>query len=106
MKTYKLEFYVPEESAESVKNSVLEVGAGRIDNYDFCCWQTTSGVGQFRPLEGSSPYIGQLKKIEKVNEVKVELICSENFIFKAITALKKSHPYEVPAFQYWEVNIS
>ena len=102
-KAYKLEFYVPQADAEQVKAALFAAGAGRIGNYDSCCW-STSGCGQFRPLENSSPAIGEHGKIERVNETKIELVCSAELIDEVISALKKSHPYETPAYSYWQIN--
>jgi structural hemagglutinin/hemolysin toxin protein RtxA len=99
---FKLEFYVPEENAEEVKKAVFEAGAGKIGNYDCCAWET-SGTGQVRPCKGSTPFIGQLDKIEKVKEIKVEMVCEDALIDKVIEALKKAHPYETPAYHYWSV---
>ncbi|HOK03705.1 MAG TPA: hypothetical protein P5105_04580 [Victivallales bacterium] len=100
---YKIEFYVPESDLEKVKDALFKAGAAVIGNYDCCAWQT-KGEGQFRPLEGSNPYLGNLNKVEKVVEYKVELVCSDEKIKDVINALKESHPYETPAFQYWKVN--
>lgn len=94
---YKLCFYVPENAADLVKKAVFEAGAGKIGDYDSCCWQT-SGTGQFRPLDGSNPYIGQKGRIETVAEFKVEMVCADEHIKAAIQALKKAHPYEEPAY--------
>jgi hypothetical protein len=33
--------------------------------YDHCAWQTL-GQGQFRPLDGSQPYLGQAGQVEQV----------------------------------------
>ncbi|MEQ8952612.1 MAG: NGG1p interacting factor NIF3, partial [Gammaproteobacteria bacterium] len=55
---YKIEFYVPESHLEQVKSAMFAAGAGRAGEYDSCAWQTL-GQGQFRGLEGSSPYLGQ-----------------------------------------------
>ena len=99
---YKLEFYVPETHLEKVKAAIFAVGAGRIGDYDCCSWQT-AGTGQFRPREGSKPFIGEKDIVEAVKEYKVELACDSKYINKVIEALKKSHPYETPAYQYWEV---
>lgn len=96
----KLEVYIPETHVEELKTALFSAGAGKIGNYDCCCWQT-SGTGQFRPLEGSNAFIGELDKVEKVEEIKLELICPENKMPEIISALKKAHPYETPAFQYW-----
>jgi hypothetical protein len=99
---FKIEFYVPVEAVENVKNAVFTAGAGKIGNYDCCCWETV-GTGHFRPCEGSNPYIGKQEKIEKVEELKIELVCAEEYIDQVIVALKESHPYETPAYQYWAV---
>lgn len=103
IEAYKLEFYVPESHLEKVKMAVFKTGAGKVGNYDCCCWET-SGKGQFRPCEGSQPFVGTKDKIEKVEEIKVELIVPEQNIDEAISALMESHPYETPAYQYWKVN--
>ena len=99
---YKLCVYVPENSVETVKNSLFDAGAGRIGNYDSCCWQTL-GTGQFRPLENSNPSTGSLNEIELVSEVKIEMVCSDDLIKKSIQALRGSHPYEEPAFDVWKL---
>jgi structural toxin protein (hemagglutinin/hemolysin) RtxA len=101
----KLEVYVPTTHAEILKTALFSAGAGKIGNYDCCCWQT-SGTGQFRPLEGSQAFIGERGKIEEVEEIKIELICPDVKITGIIAALKKAHPYETPSFQYWTVKIN
>ena len=99
---YKLCFYVPENATDLVKNAVFEAGAGKIGNYDSCCWQTL-GDGQFRPLDNSQPYIGQKGQLETVTEFKVEMVCADERIKAVIAALKKAHPYEEPAYEVWKL---
>jgi len=94
---YKLIFYIPESHLEEVKIALFQVGAGRIDNYDSCCWQVL-GEGQFRPLSESNPFIGSLGKIEKIAEYRVEMICADNLIVQVLRTLKDTHPYETPAY--------
>ncbi|GAB1263553.1 NGG1p interacting factor NIF3 [Aurantivibrio infirmus] len=94
---FKLSFYVPVSHVDVVKDALFETGAGRIGDYEHCCWQTL-GEGQFKPLKGSQPHIGELGKLEKVAEYKVELVCDSSNIKSAITALRRSHPYEEPAY--------
>ncbi|MEI6423981.1 MAG: NGG1p interacting factor NIF3 [Lentisphaerota bacterium] len=101
---YKIEFYVPETHLEKVKAAVFAAGAGRIGDYDCCSWQT-AGSGQFRPCGGSKPFIGEKDRVETVLEYKVELVCASKYISKVIDSLIKSHPYETPAYQYWEVEL-
>lgn len=95
---YKINFYVPEDHVEIVKTALFEAGAGRIGLYTHCAWQV-KGEGQFMPLPGSHAFIGQVNQIEKVIEYKVEMVCSDEYLEAAMRALKKSHPYETPAYQ-------
>ena len=99
---YKICVYVPEISVEKVKSALFKAGAGRIGNYDSCCW-LTEGIGQFRPLDGSNPAIGSLGEIEQVKELKIELVCTDELVQNAIQAMKEAHPYEEPAFDVWEL---
>ena len=94
---YKISFFVPLNYAEKVKSAVFLTGAGQIGNYDCCSWETT-GTGQFRALSGSKPFIGEKDVLETVEELKVEVVCEVEFIDEAVKALKKSHPYETPAY--------
>jgi hypothetical protein len=100
---YKLCFYVPESHLDVVKNAVFAAGAGRIGNYDSCCWQSL-GQGQFRPLQGSNAFIGQAGVLEHVAEWKVELVVADELIHDAVKALRKVHPYETPAFEVWRLS--
>ena len=76
---------------------MFEAGAGRVGNYDCCAWQT-KGEGQFRPLNGSTPFIGNQGQIETVIEYKLELVCEEPCLKAVIAALKRAHPYEEVAY--------
>ncbi|MGH8434616.1 MAG: NGG1p interacting factor NIF3 [Pseudomonas sp.] len=100
---YKLCFYVPETHLDVVKNAVFAAGAGRIGAYDSCCWQAL-GQGQFRPLAGSQPFIGQAGLVEQVAEWKVELVVADELIHGAVKALRATHPYETPAFEVWRLS--
>ena len=89
--------FIPVSHKEAVKQSMFKAGAGMLGNYDSCCFQT-EGEGQFRPLEGSNPFIGKKFLSESVKEVKIELAVEDHLIQDVILALKSSHPYETPAY--------
>ncbi|MFK3684797.1 NGG1p interacting factor NIF3 [Pseudomonas sp. NPDC088890] len=99
---YKLAFFVPASHVEVVKAAVFAAGGGRIGDYDHCAWQTL-GQGQFRPLDGSQPYLGQSGQVEVVEEWKVELVVADELIAQVVAALKASHPYETPAYEAWRL---
>ena len=95
---YKLIVFIPETHTEEVKTALFAVGAGRQGDYDCCAWQTL-GQGQFRPLDGSKPFIGQQGEIETVAEYRVEMLCEESRLKAVVSALRDAHPYEEPAFE-------
>ena len=99
---YKLCVYVPESHLDAVKQALFAAGAGRIGDYDSCCWQV-AGQGQFRPLAGADPFIGGVGALEAVVAYKVELVCDDALIAAAVAALKAAHPYEEPAYQVWRL---
>jgi hypothetical protein len=99
---YKVCVFVPETAVEQVKQAMFAAGAGKIGDYDSCCWQTL-GQGQFRPLEGSSPLIGEHNRIETVAEYRIEMVCADELIKDAVAAMKNSHPYEEPAYDVWKL---
>lgn len=100
---YKLVFYVPPSHLDATKQAVFNTGAGQIGQYDHCCWQVL-GEGQFRPLKGSSPFLGEMGKLEVVEEYRVELVCRDGLIQDVVQALKKAHPYDEPAYDVWQLS--
>ena len=96
-----LTFYVPTENKETVKNALFKAGAGRLGNYDSCAFES-EGTGQFRALEGANPTIGELGKLEKISETRVEIVFCDTILKEVISALKKSHPYETVAFNVFK----
>lgn len=77
--------------------AMFDAGAGRVGDYDACAWQTL-GKGQYRPLEGSNPFLGTQDKIETVAEYKVEMVCAESQLQAVVEVMKSSHPYEEVAY--------
>jgi len=110
IRNYKIIVYVPATHVEQVKTALFDAGAGKQGCYDQCCWQAL-GEGQFRPLIGSQPFIGEESKqkegfvgaVETVAEYRVEMLCEHSFLKAAIAALRKSHPYEEPAFDIFQL---
>ena len=100
---YQLCFYVPESHLEIVKTALFNEGAGQCGDYDCCSWET-KGHGQFRPLDGSIPFVGEKNKIEKLQEFKVEMVCQEKYIKAVIAKLIDVHPYETPAYSVFKIS--
>lgn len=98
----KIIFFVPVENANQVKEAVFNAGAGKIGDYDRCCFETL-GTGQFRPLTGANPFLGTHGELEKVKEAKVEMVCDDKFARQSIQALLDAHPYEEVAFEVYDI---
>jgi len=96
----KIAVFVPETHADSIRKALAHAGCGNIGNYDSCSF-TTSGEGRFRPLDGASPTIGEIGKIEIVNEVKIEAILPIEEIQSTIEVIKEVHPYDEPAIDVY-----
>lgn len=90
-------FYVPKTHLEVVKHALFEAGAGKLGNYDQCSFDI-QGIGQFRGLDGSDQFLGKKGLLERVEEVKVEMVCEESLMEEIILTLKRVHPYETPAY--------
>lgn len=96
----KIVVFCPSEEKESIKSAMFIAGAGKIGNYDKCSFET-EGVGQFRPLEGSSAFIGEVNRLESLKEFRVEMVCADEAINFVLKAMKKAHPYEEVAFEVY-----
>jgi len=99
---YKLNYFVPSDAKEKTKRALFDIGVGKIGDYECCCWETL-GQGQFKPINDANPSIGELDKLEIVDEYKVEMICTNELIEKAIKTLKESHPYEEVAYEVFKM---
>ena len=99
---YKFAFFVPEDHKEAVKAAVFQAGAGRMGEYECCCWEV-AGQGQFRPMAGANPFIGEPGKVEKVTEYRVEMVVAEELVKAVVEAMKQAHPYEEPAYDVWQL---
>lgn len=92
-----LVFYVPESDADRVLQAVFDAGAGAVGDYDSCAFRVR-GTGQFRPLDGADPTIGQVGGLEKVAEERCELVLPRRSREDVVAALRAAHPYEEVAF--------
>jgi len=98
---YKVIVFVNTEAKENLKEAMFKAGAGRIGDYDSCAFET-EGIGQFRPLEQANPTIGSKNKLEKVQEVRIEMVVCDEKITHVLHAMKEAHPYEEPAYDVFK----
>lgn len=101
-KLYKLVVYVPVADADKIREVLGKAGAGRVGNYDFASFSVL-GTGRFRPLEGARPAIGQVGKLEQVEEERIETVAAEEDLDWIMEQLRKNHPYEEPVIDVYEL---
>jgi len=91
----KLEIFLPETHLEALQTALQAVDAGHIGNYDSCL-SYSRVIGTWRPLPGTSPYIGEEGQISCEPELKVEVTIRAERLQETIRAIKAVHPYEEP----------
>jgi len=96
----KIVIAVPVKSADKVRQTLGKAGAGIQGNYEFCSGSYQQ-IGRFKPITGAQPSIGQIGRLEEVEEEVIEAICHKDLIKKVISAVKKVHPYEEPAIDIY-----
>ena len=94
----KIVTFTPRGSEETVREALALAGAGRIGRYDHCATEMEV-TGTFRGGEGTSPQIGRPGRIERVEELRLEVVCHPSLLAEVVTALRQSHPYEEPPIE-------
>ncbi len=99
---YKVVVFVPVDKAEKLMVKMATAGAGKIGKYSLCSFRVT-GIGTFKGAEGSNPAYGKKNRLEKIEESRLEMICSQIDLEKVIDTVYKYHPYEEPACEIYNV---
>jgi dinuclear metal center YbgI/SA1388 family protein len=96
----KLVVFVPPRHEEVVADAIFGAGAGRIGDYEKCSFRL-HGEGTFFGTESTDPVVGQKLRLERVEEVRIEAIFPRRRLVEVIAAIRRSHPYEEPAFDLY-----
>lgn len=86
----------------AVHDALSTAGAGNIGDYSHCSF-ATAGTGQFKPLPGAHPAIGEVGTLERVAETRLEMVLPRDKRAAVVAALRSAHPYEEPAFDLLEL---
>lgn len=96
----KLVVFVPIAHADAVRRAMSDAGSGLIGNYTDCSFNV-EGEGTFLPLKGAKPAIGKRGRLERVAEIRTEVICTRGKMPAVVAAMKQAHPYEEVAFDLY-----
>ena len=97
---YKLVVIVPLTHADIVRKAIGEAGAGKSAKYSFASF-SAKGIGRFMPEPGAYPAIGEIGKLEEVEEERIECQLDAAVVGDVIAALKRVHPYEEIAYDLY-----
>lgn len=103
--TIKLVVTVPLSHTDIVRDAIGKAGAGKLGNYSYCSF-STQGIGRFKPEAGAKPHVGEIEKLEAVEEERIEVTCSREVLQDVISAIKTVHPYEEIAIDVYALEHS
>lgn len=95
--------HVLPKDAAHLKKMLFDAGAGAIGDYRECAFEI-EGTGQFRPVEGANPAEGNVDKLFKSLELRIEFVAPRNLRARLTSVLREAHPYEEPAFDIVEMH--
>lgn len=98
----KIVTFIPADAVEGVTAALADIGAGTIGNYTRCTWSVV-GEGSFLPGPQASPVIGEVGRVERTPEARLEIRTPRGLRADAIRALLDAHPYEEVAYDVYEL---
>ena len=98
----KVVVFVPPDHVEAMRRELSNAGAGRIGDYSECSYEL-KGSGTFLGGASTRPTVGEAGRLEKVNEVRLEMICpNAGWLLQEVAeAIGRAHPYEEPAWDLY-----
>jgi dinuclear metal center YbgI/SA1388 family protein len=97
---YKLVVFIPDGYEDPVRQALGDAGLGVIGRYSHCSF-ASPGQGTYRPLPGAQPYQGEVGKLSRAEETRLELLAPESLLPVALSRLKQTHPYEEVAYDLY-----
>jgi dinuclear metal center YbgI/SA1388 family protein len=96
----KIVVFVPDADLGRVSDALFAAGAGCIGQYRECSFRL-AGTGTFFGSEATNPTIGQKGRREEVQEWRLEALCPEALVNRAVAAMRQAHSYEEPAYDVY-----
>lgn len=98
----KLVVFVPLGYEEKITRVLDTSKAARIGTYRLCTFKSR-GEGTFVPEIGSRPFLGDIGRIERVSEWRLEFLAPRGSVFEVLEKIRAVHPYEEMAFDVYPV---
>ncbi|MBL9149237.1 MAG: Nif3-like dinuclear metal center hexameric protein [Phycisphaerae bacterium] len=94
----KIVTFCPADAVDRLRDALAAVGAGRIGHYERCSFELR-GTGTFVGGEKSAPRVGEKGRVERVDEVRLEMVCPTQALGLAVASIREFHPYEEPPIE-------
>ncbi len=94
---YKLVVYTPKGYERAMIDAIARGGGGVIGDYDHCSFRT-EGTGTFRPLDGATPFAGEVGRLEEADEWRLEFEVPRSVLGAVMREVTQAHPYEEMAY--------
>jgi dinuclear metal center YbgI/SA1388 family protein len=101
---YKVVVFVPEKDLQPVSDAMFAAGAGKIGAYEQCSFRL-SGVGTFYGTDDANPTVGAKGRREEVSEWRLEVVCGEADVDRVVSAMRRAHSYEEPAYDVYSTRV-
>ena len=98
----KIVTFLPAEKVDEVRNAMATGGAGIVGAYRLCSF-SAEGEATFFAGEGANPQVGRTGQLERVEERRLEMVCSSSALPLVLETLRRFHPYEEPAIDVYEL---
>ncbi len=100
--TLKLVVTVPLTHSDIVRDAMGKAGAGELGNYSFCSISSLV-TGRYKPEAGAAPHIGEIEKLETVEEERIEVVFPREILSEVVSAIKAVHPYEEVSIDVYQL---
>ena len=97
----KIVTFVPEASVDRIAEAMGRAGAGRIGNYRAASFRS-EGTGVFQPESWAAPTIGDVDRLNREAEIRLEMVAPRSAEAAVVAALIELHPYEEPAYDVYD----
>jgi dinuclear metal center YbgI/SA1388 family protein len=99
---FKVVTFVPAYAVQVVREAMARAGAGHVGDYSHCSFEL-QGHGTFLGGVTARPAVGRRGRLERVEEIRLEMVSGERERAAVMQALHAAHPYEEPAIEVFEL---
>ena len=96
----KVVVFAPSDGVDRLRSAMADAGAGVIGDYTQCSFNL-AGFGTFKGSESSNPTVGRRGRLERADEIRLEMVCPRKAVPSIARVIQQHHPYEEPAWELY-----